>query len=331
VRKQSIERLVVIFPGALGDWLLALPALRALRARFASARATIVIGESLRALAALSGTADETASLDAADATGLFAGEVLPRWLAGRPVVYSWIGAADPDLRRRLAAVAAEARFFRIERGPDSVHAAAAYARALGTASSARVLAVAGRLAPPPSPAADALLSRTSAPVLAIHPGAGARTKRWDAAGFVQVAEWWRAAGGTVVEVAGPAEGGEAPLLGGAIARDWPLPDLAGLLARTALYVGNDSGVSHLAGAVGAAGVVLFGPTDPRRWRPVAGRLVALRARASGPAGFSLTALPAARVIAACRRRVALTSGTLDISVGSASTNQPEVRDEPFK
>jgi ADP-heptose:LPS heptosyltransferase len=129
------------------------------------------------------------------------------------------------------------------------------------------------------------------------------------------VAQWWRSGGGAVVTVAGPAEGDEAPLLDAPEVRDWPLPDLAAVLARAGLYLGHDSGVSHLAGAVGVPGVVIFGPTDARRWRPAAGRLVALGARASAPDGIRLSVLPAARVIAACRRRFTLTRGDLDISV----------------
>ena len=136
-------------------------------------------------------------------------------------------------------------------------------------------------------------------------------------AGFVQVAHWWRAAGGAVVAIAGPAEAGEPPALGATEVRDWGLVDLAAVLSRAALYVGNDSGVSHLAGAVGTAGAALYGPTDPRRWGPLSTRMVALRARATGPDGIPLSALPAARVIAACRRRFALTRGDPDTSVGS--------------
>jgi ADP-heptose:LPS heptosyltransferase len=158
----------------------------------------------------------------------------------------------------------------------------------------------------------DALWERLTDPVLAIHAGAGARTKRWDAAGFVQVAQWWRSEGGTVVGIAGPAESSEAPVLGAPEVRDWSLPDVAALLARATLYLGNDSGVSHLAGAVGAPGVVLFGPTNPRRWRPLSTRLTALLARA-GADGISLSALPPPRVIAACRRRISLTRAGTDI------------------
>jgi heptosyltransferase-2 len=93
------------------------------------------------------------------------------------------------------------------------------------------------------------------------------------------------------------------------------LPDLAALLARATLFIGHDSGVAHLASAVDAAGVVLFGPTEPARWRPLGRRIVALRARGPGADGITLDALPVARVVEACRRRVALTTGDPEISV----------------
>jgi heptosyltransferase-3 len=310
VRGESIERVVVVFPGALGDLMLALPALRALRARHAGAHLTAIVSQPLRGLIEHAGVADTSAALEDADAARFFGGERLPSWLEGRPLVYSWVGAADDELRARVAAVTRGARFFGIERGPSARHAAVAYARAVGAPAGSGQLAAAARLEPPASAAADELLAQLTHPLLALHPGAGGRAKRWDVAGFVQVAHWWRSQGGSVVVLAGPAEAGEPPALGGPEARDWPLVDLAALLARTALYLGNDSGVSHLAGAVGATGVVLFGPTDPRRWRPPAGRLVVLRARGGGPDGVPLAALPAARVIAACTRRFTLTSGT---------------------
>lgn len=316
MRAQSIdERVVVLFPGALGDLLLALPALRTLRARHAAAELTVVVSEPLRGLARLTGVADAVASLDAADAARLGGGDGVPSWLTGRPRVYSWLGAADGDVRRRIAAAASTAHFFRVERGAGVIHAAAAYARAVGGPHGRRALASAGRIIAPPSPAAEALWAGLAAPVLALHAGAGARGKRWEPAGFAGVGRWWREGGGTVLALAGPAEAGDA-LPGTIVVRDWPLPDLAAVLGRAALYLGNDGGVSHLAGAVGAAGVVLFGPTQPARWRPAAGSLSALRARSSGPDGIPLAALPAARVIAACRRHFTLTRADLDTSVG---------------
>jgi len=49
---------------------------------------------------------------------------------------------------------------------------------------------------------------------------------------------------------------------------DLPLPLLAAILSRCRLYVGNDSGVTHLAAAVGVPTVAIFGPTDPDVWAP---------------------------------------------------------------
>lgn len=316
VREESIERVVIIFPGALGDLLLALPGLRVLRARHGRAHLTAVVNGPLAGLVRLAGIADDVADVGARDAAWLFGGTRQPRWLTGRPQVYSWLGADDAIARARLTSIARAVSFLRIERGAGALHAAVAYARALGAALGARALVSGSHVASGPSPRADGLIARLRRPLLALHPGAGGRPKRWDAAGFVQVAEWWKAQGGAVVEIAGPAEAGDPSLLGAPAVREWSLPDLATILHRVDLYVGNDSGVSHLAGAVAAPGVVLFGPTDPRRWRPPSPRIVALRARSSGPDGIPLASLPATRVIAACRRRVALTRGGPEISVG---------------
>ena len=327
--ERDAERVVVIFPGALGDWLLALPALRALRARHARAHVTMIVAERLRVLVQLAGVADATASVDAAEAASLFAGSALPSWLAERPTVYSWLGGDDADLRRRVARASRRASFFRVERGAGAVHATVAYARAVGAGAGMRALAAEARIVAPPSTLAADVLSAPG-PFLAVHPGAGARAKRWDVPGFVHVAQWWRGAGGAVLELAGPAEAGEAPALGSRAIRDWPLPDLAALLAGVDLYLGNDSGVSHLAAAVGTPGVVLFGPTTAARWRPLGAPTVVLEARTTGADGISLADMPPARVVAACRRRFALTRGTPDISV-LATENRPERPRRTFK
>jgi ADP-heptose:LPS heptosyltransferase len=51
--------------------------------------------------------------------------------------------------------------------------------------------------------------------------------------------------------------------------RHLSLPQAAALLQRCRLYVGNDSGVSHLAGRLGVPTAAVFGPTDPAVWRPL--------------------------------------------------------------
>jgi heptosyltransferase-3 len=71
-----------------------------------------------------------------------------------------------------------------------------------------------------------------------------------------------------------------------------PLTEVAALLARCDLYVGNDSGPSHLAALTGAPTLALFGPTDPRRWRPLGPRVTVLRRQ-------PLEQLPVAEVLEA--------------------------------
>jgi hypothetical protein len=292
----------LLFPGALGDFLLALPTLRALRARHAETPCTIAVGAPLCGLAAHAFPGDATARLDGPELARLLAGGPRPAWLPPDGIVYSWLGATDPAVREQVAAGAASARFFRVERAPGGVHASIAYAQACGTDDDPDGLVERGRILPPASAGADRL---AGAPLLVLHPGAGAQRKRWDGAGFAAVVAWWRASGGAAVVLLGPAELDDVAPAAVEALRDLPLPDVAAVLARAALYVGNDSGVSHLAAAVGAPSVVLFGPTDPARWRPL-GATVVVGGSSARPDGISLEALPAARVIDACREARAL-------------------------
>jgi ADP-heptose:LPS heptosyltransferase len=137
--------------------------------------------------------------------------------------------------------------------------------------------------------------------VLAVHRGAGNRAKRWTQGGYEDVTRWWRSRGGAVLEVAGPEDQGEPLAPSHSLVQGLALGDLAGLLARADLYLGSDTGVSHLAGAVGARGVVVFGPTRPLAWRPLGGRLVCLKGvvPGSGNEPVSLSSVSSARVIRA--------------------------------
>ncbi len=69
------------------------------------------------------------------------------------------------------------------------------------------------------------------------------------------------------------------------LVRHLPLNVLAGLLELSAGYLGNDSGVTHLAAALDLPTFALFGPTDPELWGPVGKRVVILQAKDSGAPG----------------------------------------------
>ncbi len=109
--------------------------------------------------------------------------------------------------------------------------------------------------------------------ILALAPGSGAREKNWPVEFFRQVQRWWEeAAGGGSLIILGPAEGewlGNGYNWGSAIvARNLDLAKVAALLSLCDLYLGNDSGLTHLAAAVGVEAVALFGPTDRAQWAP---------------------------------------------------------------
>jgi ADP-heptose:LPS heptosyltransferase len=99
-----------------------------------------------------------------------------------------------------------------------------------------------------------------------LHPGAGAPAKVWP--GMAALARRLVARGLPVVAVTGPAEAA-AEIPGAHAARDLTLRQLVALFERAAVFVGHDSGLTHLAAAVGGPTVALFGPTDPAIWTPV--------------------------------------------------------------
>jgi ADP-heptose:LPS heptosyltransferase len=112
--------------------------------------------------------------------------------------------------------------------------------------------------------------------VLCLHPGSGSPAKNWPAQRFAEVALCaQRELGLRVVLIHGPADGVAVSDvqtyvqdLDHSVLRDLPLPLLAAILARCTAYVGNDSGVSHMAAALGVPTVAIFGPTDPEVWAP---------------------------------------------------------------
>lgn len=97
---------------------------------------------------------------------------------------------------------------------------------------------------------------------LVIHPGAGSPAKRWAAEKFRALAH---ALGRRTAVVRGPAD----PPVEDSDGDVWdglPLAELAGRLKGSGLFVGNDSGITHLAAAVGVPTLAIHVATDPGIW-----------------------------------------------------------------
>jgi heptosyltransferase-2 len=153
---------------------------------------------------------------------------------------------------------------------------------ALRVVAALRAPAVDRRLCFEPGPAdwvrADRLLAGLppgAGPLVGIHPGCGpySPARRWSPAGFAAVADRLAGDGARPVLVGTPADAtaevrsrARSPLLD--LTGRTDLPTLAAVLARLDLLVGNDSGVTHLATAMGTPVVAVFGPSNPVAWGP---------------------------------------------------------------
>ena len=108
-------------------------------------------------------------------------------------------------------------------------------------------------------------------PPVAIHPGSGNLSKNWPLERFKELAVELQRKGERVVWITGPAEEDVSLDPRDEVWRDLPLAILCANLSRSRLYVGNDSGITHLAAAAGAPTLALFCASDPRIWTPRGG------------------------------------------------------------
>ena len=322
-----MKRILVLRGGALGDFLVALPALALLRERWPSAHLTLVGNATAAALALTRGLLDAVHSQHQARWSTLFGEQPLASelsaWLADFDLVINYWPDPENELRRR----------FPIRTGQLYLAAAAMPAKSPAAAHYCEPLRLLG-LEPstfhyplaPLSNRSGANLEDggASANRILIHPGSGSPRKNWPRANWRELIERLDL---PVTVIIGEAElnvtteksakvGGVPPPRGSLDSRsvfrevgaprlqerrsmmtslierwtdatpaNWPvqtlvarpLEELVSHLSRCRLFVGHDSGISHLAAAAGANCVLLFGPTDSAMWAPPAPEVRVLR------------------------------------------------------
>lgn len=260
----------------LGDLLVAVPALRALRRGFPGHRLVLATHAWLAPIVDLIGAVDQLRPTDGLAPLGG------PR----RPAVAVNLHGGGPQSAAVLDALEPRRRIGHAPHWPgppwrDGVHERERWCALLaahGVAADPLDL----HLQPPPAP--------SPAPGATVcHVGAGYGAKRWPADRFADVAAALRRAGHRVVltgsaaerplarDVAARAGLGPAAVLAGRTG----LTELAALLAGAALLVANDTGAAHLAWAFGTPSVVLFGPVPATEWGPPPGPHRALSADAA--------------------------------------------------
>ncbi|MGQ9646248.1 MAG: glycosyltransferase family 9 protein [Thermodesulfobacteriota bacterium] len=115
---------------------------------------------------------------------------------------------------------------------------------------------------------------------IVIHPGSGSKKKVWPLDRFIELARYFeKHSNSRVIVVVGPAEGpevekafagmagesgGKDPLL----VKGLKLIELASVMKGSRLFIGNDSGITHMAAALGIPTIAIFGPSDHKTWSP---------------------------------------------------------------
>jgi ADP-heptose:LPS heptosyltransferase len=274
------RKLLVFHHGALGDFIVTLPALTRLKTRYshihlAAGEAIIRLGEYLAVIDG--GTAAESAVLSPlyGDPAFLFSAE------CGR----------KPSIHRFLAGFADVLVFSFTETLSDAV----------GEITGRRPY----RVPPRPEPAAmvpvgeyllckiaeTGLISDASAPNrpkrkpgngktperLVIHPGSGSPRKNWPLPRFLELAGMFAETGGSPAFLLGPAERKGYDALEGAghpVFRPETPFELVDVLKNAKRFVGNDAGVTHLAAYLELSVTAIFGPSSPVRWAPAGATVI---------------------------------------------------------
>jgi ADP-heptose:LPS heptosyltransferase len=268
-------RRLIIRPGGIGDCILSLPAIEYLRAdytevwvpsgivplvRCAEARAIATTGIDWLGLADVEPPPGVIASLRQFDS------------------IVSWYGANREEFREQVRELGLPFQFLAALPDPHAkIHAADFFLRQAGSDGFALPRIEYRRI--------------ERADFAVIHPFSGSARKNWPLERFLEVASRLAL---PVRWCAGPQEP-LPPELTGDAARFEDLYELACWLASARVYIGNDSGITHLAAAVGTPVVAVFGATDPAVWAPRGERVRVVN-------GGSLDGIAADDVVEAARQ-----------------------------
>jgi ADP-heptose:LPS heptosyltransferase len=278
-----MNRILVIRGGAIGDFILTLPALKALRDARPQAHIEILGYKHIAALAENRFYAQAVHSIEYGPLARFFAPNSelpaeLSQYFASFDLIVSYL--YDPDrifetnLRRCGVQnlICGPARV--VESAGQAVRQLARPIEELGI----NVADFAERIFPSIEDRefAQEFLKLMPQPIVAIHPGSGSHEKNWPLEKWIglfsldsRFADLKR-----LLVISGEADEAQTDQLqrewknrGAHFLRNLPLPRVAAVIEGS-IFIGHDSGISHLATAVGANCILLFGPTNPDVWAP---------------------------------------------------------------
>ena len=291
---SGVRRVLVVRLRSIGDTVLATPSLHALRRFLPGARIDVLLEDWVAPLLEGSGEVDHVVTVRRKSKSSRLRAARRLR-AEGYDVVYNLHGGSTAALITRATGARERVGYASYAYASLHNHAAPPPSELWGrekTHSVEQQLALLGwtgvpvtdrpatRLAVTPDAAARVARRLRGAGMgegdafALVHPAAAFDTKTWAAEKFARVIEHLAARGIGSVAVAAPDESrvvrevrahARAPLVS---FTDLSLPELTALAARARLFVGNDSGVAHIAAAVRTPQVVVFGSSNVAHWRP---------------------------------------------------------------
>ncbi len=320
---QGVNRrgVLVIHAGAIGDVLLARPALFAVRCQFPQHEIALLAGRSVGALLCEAREVDRLFPLESSYLSGLWVGpdslcSDFRAWLRNCDLAVGWLPDTEGALSATLRASGVQYVCLQSASSTDlrAEHQASRYLDAIQVSDTHQIPGTPQIRGTPLdlSPVirergrriVERLLQESRHKVVVIHPGSGSPHKCLDARLLVPVIEWLFQADMAPLLLEGPADSEavervlETTKLDVPVIRELDLSTVAGVLLHAELYVGHDSGMTHLAAALSVPTIACFGPTDSRRWAPL-GHAVSI------VAGVPCTCR-AWSDVAECRERVCL-------------------------
>lgn len=268
-------RVLVIRGGAIGDFILTLPAMRLLRDMIPNCHLEVMGYLNIATLAQTAGLADSVRSLDHRTMAALFAknapiDEALSEHLKSFNLIVSYLFDPDGHFRASMERIGVKTLIecsHRVQ--PDQGHASRQLAKPLEKLA---MFLEDSHLQAVHFERREVIPGR-----IAIHVGSGSEKKNWPLERWLALADDFRYH--DVIFVTGEAEQERGMLIENRPSwHSLPLPELASRLSTCAAFLGHDSGISHLAAACGVPSLLLFGPTDPAVWAPPQTWVTILRA-----------------------------------------------------
>jgi len=305
-----MNRILVIRGGAIGDFVLTLPAIKLLRDNFPQAHIEILGYPHIIALAERRFYADAIRSIEFRPLAAFFATDAalpveLTEYFGSFDLILNYLFDPDGIFHNNLNRCGIKVFIAGPSKLSGHEHAALQLARPLEQIG-LQLKSPAARIYPTEADREFArnFLGNSGRPCIALHPGSGSQTKNWPIEKWEKLGEHlFFSPDRAVLVVTGEADEERLGVLETAwknkpvrFATNLALPHLAALF-ETSVFIGHDSGISHIAAAAGARCILLFGPTDPAIWAPANERVTVLRA----PDG-NLDSLTVDDVIAALER-----------------------------